>query len=214
MKKITKITPQIKDKERVNIFVNEVFFIGIDSCCLSDLGITVGTEINPELENALNDANQMSSCLKKAFNLLAYRNRTSFELIKRLKEAKFANDEIDYTIKKLESIGYINNEQFIETYIESEKKKGNSAIKISFSLQNMGIPSSQSKPLIDQLYSEDEQAESAKRLLIKKASTLENLDNYTKKQKLIAYLSRKGFDFRIIFDLIDDFILQDDKNSV
>ena len=214
MKKITKITPQIKNEDRVNIFVNEDFFMSIDSFYLSDLGIKVGMEISPELENILNATSQQSNCLRKAFSLLAYRDRTSFELIKRLKEAYFTNDEIDYTIKKLESMDYINNEKFIKTYIEFEKNKGSSPIKISVSLQNMGIPSSESKPLIDKFYLEDEQIKSAKILLIKKADILKNLDNYTKKQKLIAYLSRKGFDFHIIFDLIDDFILQDDKNSV
>lgn len=211
MRKITEISPQAKNPKRFNIFVDKEFFIGVNDTDLYDFGLKVGEEITPELEDALNANSQLLNCERKAFNLLAYRDRTSFELGKRLKEAGFDKKEIDLTIEKLEVLGYINNEKFIRNYIESEKNKGSSAMKIRSSLQNMGVPYGESQAFIEEIYSEDDQTLAAKELLVKKSQTLKNMDNYTKKQKLIAYLSRKGFDFHIIFSLIDDFIFQDDE---
>ena len=210
MAKITKITPQIKNPERLNVFVDGEFFIGLEEFYIADLGLKTGKEMTNELAEKLLNTSRISDCMKKAFNLLAYRNRTSFELSKRLKEVGFSSDEIDFTIKKLDSIGYLNDEKFLKDYIGSAVRKGHSERKIAFSLSTLGVPKEEYTHFIDKICTEDSQAEAVERLIEKKIKELSKLDKYKKKQRLVAYLSGKGFDFEIIFSQIDKFILQDD----
>ncbi|MBQ0104428.1 MAG: hypothetical protein KBT47_00115, partial [Armatimonadetes bacterium] len=96
--KITKIEQQKNNPDRVNIFANNCFFSGLDIEFLVSLSLKEGDEITPETERAVREQNALSKCLRKALSLLNYRDRTTYELKRKLLEHKFDEKEIEYTV--------------------------------------------------------------------------------------------------------------------
>lgn len=199
----------MKDENRVNLFVDDEFYMGIDAFYLVDLGIKKGMELTDELDEMLKFSSGLAACNKKAFDLLTYRDRTAYELKKKLKEAQFSDSQIEMTTAKLKKLGMISNDGFIFDYINSGKKK-NSPNKLMSSLMNMGIPKSAIEPILNENYSYEERMETAFAMLEKKLEKLSDLPLYVKKQKIIAFLMGKGFEIEIILDLINNNCLQDE----
>ena len=103
--KITKIESQKNNEERVNIYCDHKFFCGLDLDVLHSLSLKEGSEITPELKSTIDKYNIESKCFRKAINLLNYRDRTTYELKKKLKEKSFDQAEIELTVEKLKLLG-------------------------------------------------------------------------------------------------------------
>jgi len=205
---ITKISPQVKNENRVNIFVDNEFYCGIDTYLLIDLGIKKGDLLTDNLKEILLKSNNIAKCNKKALALLSYRDRTSFELKKRLLEADFDIETINVTIEKLTKLGFINDNLFLDNYIKS-KIQTTSKIKIMQNLVILGLPKKIIEEKLNENVSEEDELSSIEQILQKKIQSLSG-DNITKKQKVIRYLIGKGFKYNSISKVVSDHFPSDD----
>ncbi len=65
------------------------------------------------------------SAFDKAVNLLAFKDRTTQEIINKLKEKGYSSDEIEETVEKLSYYGYLNDQNYTISYIkDNTSKKG------------------------------------------------------------------------------------------
>lgn len=194
--KITKIEIQKKNSERVNIFVDEKFFCGLDINVMIELSLKEGMIVTKELEKKFKESNEVSKCMRKALSLLNYRDRTSFELFKKLKEKSFDENEINLTIDKLIDLNYLNDDNFICNYI-SYNKDNVSKQKIIQKLWQFGVPQDLIFEKLNQIYGEDDEFSSC-------LKTLENKIRYVdcEREKLIRFLLYKGYKYDTVMKAI------------
>nr|WP_315023298.1 regulatory protein RecX [uncultured Aminipila sp.] len=158
-----------------------------------------------------------------ALKHLANRDRTCQEIKKHLNEKEYSTDEIEETVDYLLEMNYLNDELYIEKYIEYAVSKGKGSAKIKGELRNKGVD----KQLIDEVVScsetlasqnERERAyiEALKIVQNVKIEDLSDCDNdfnrkaqkFKELQRIKAKVARKlesrGYSRNVIFDIIDN----------
>ena len=143
----------------------------------------------------------------RAINYISGKLKTKYEVRLKLKENGFAEDIIDKVLDILEKEEYLNDKVYCEIFIEDKKKlNGYGKNKIKSLLIQKGI----SKNIFEDFLNEfeyDEEFDNALKMGIKKLELLSNEeDNFKKKQKIINYLTYRGFGFDVINDVLKEIL--------
>ena len=143
----------------------------------------------------------------RAINYISGKLKTKYEVRLKLKENGFAEDVIDEVLDILEKEEYLNDKVYCEIFIEDKKKlNGYGKNKIKSLLIQKGI----SKNIFEDFLYEfeyDEEFDNALKMGIKKLELLSNEeDNFKKKQKIINYLTYRGFGFDVINDVLKEIL--------
>lgn len=143
----------------------------------------------------------------RAINYISGKLKTKYEVRLKLKENGFAEDVIDEVLDILEKEEYLNDKVYCEIFIEDKKKlNGYGKNKIKSLLIQKGI----SKNIFEDFLNEfeyDEEFDNALKMGIKKQELLSNEeDNFKKKQKIINYLTYRGFGFDVINDVLKEIL--------
>ena len=143
----------------------------------------------------------------RAINYISGKLKTKYEVRLKLKENGFAEDVIDEVLDILEKEEYLNDKVYCEIFIEDKKKlNGYGKNKIKSLLIQKGI----SKNIFEDFLNEfeyDEEFDNALKMGIKKLELLSNEeDKFKKKQKIINYLTYRGFGFDVINDVLKEIL--------
>lgn len=80
MAQITAITPQVKDKERVNVYVDGRFYCGMRLETVMASRLKVGDEIAPERLDEIQEENERAQALDKAMTHLSATMKTEKQM--------------------------------------------------------------------------------------------------------------------------------------
>ena len=208
--KITSISLQVRDKNRVNVSVNGKYRFSLDYTQLADLGVKVGNEYTEAGLSELENESQFGKLYMRALEYSLMRPHSQYELSQYL--YRKTRDTItktgsirkgvskELTVRVYDRIiekGYVNDEAFASYWIENRQlRKGISKRKLQAELAGKGVD----KSIVEALLSETERADEdeIKKIIEKKAS------RYNDEQKLIAYLARQGFSYDDIKQAIQE----------
>ena len=194
---ITKIEKQ-KNK-RYSIFIDNEFAFGIDEIDLLYYKLKENEVLDQEKYKYINNKLLLKRAKDTALKYLSFKMRSKKQVIDKLEDNGYPSIIIDKVIALLEKYKYIDDESFAKVFIKDKSSiKGYGLYKIKYELKMLGIDEYiYEKYIIDKDILDEEKE--AKRLLSKKAKNLdlENID-YKQKQKLYAYLARRGFSYEII----------------
>ena len=211
--KITGITAQQKDRDRVNVMVDGKYRFSLDILQVADLGIRIGKEYSDEELLELETESQFGKlytraleyCLMRPHSMREVRDylykktrdsRTKTGQIKKGVTPELTNRVFDRLVEK----GYLDDEKFAKFWIENRNlTKGASQRKIVSELRAKGVASS----IIEQYMSDSPRndADELKKIIAKKSA------RYPDEQKLMQYLARQGFsydDIKQALSSIDD----------
>lgn len=126
----------------------------------------------------------------RAIKYIMYKFRTSEEVRKKLEELEFSKEVIDKVIEDLIQLEYINDEEYVRKFIESNKKsKKLSKNMLKLKLISKGIESDVIEKYLAELNFSD--VYSIIKILEKK-NFLKTID-FEQKNKIKLYCVRKGF---------------------
>lgn len=190
---ITKIETQ-KNKSRVNIFVDDSFFCGLNKETAVLFGLKENKEINEEqLKNAIKQS-EIKSAFEKSLDLLSRRMHSQKELIDKLIQKGFEKEIVMSAIDKLCEYHYIDDELFAKQFSLANQKLSKKVLKGK--LAQKGISSDIILEIIG-----DRTAENEFELCLaqaKKYVKSKPINEYKDLQKMQTSLARKGFDFDTI----------------
>jgi regulatory protein len=138
-------------------------------------------------------------CLKAAYRLLGYRQRSEIELRNKL-SARFTKAAIDTVIERLRDKHMVDDTAFAKYWRERrETLNPRSRRMVSVELCQKGID----KDVINQVLCSYNDEENAYRAAKKKASLLskEGYDNF--RRKLSSFLMRRGFNYDVTKQTVD-----------
>lgn len=206
--KITNISVQVKNNNRVNVSVDGKYRFSLDLYQVGELGLKVGKEYTDdelsEIENESSFGKLYARALeyslmrphseKEVKDYLWRKTRTSMYKsrdgqIKQREGATQAN--ADRVFERLIERGYVNDEKFARFWVDNRNQsKGSSRRKLGFELRMKGVdPLIIERMLSDSGRTEDDEL---RKILTKKRG------KYGDEQKLIAYLARQGFSYEDI----------------
>lgn len=141
------------------------------------------------------DAPEQKECKKateKAMNLLLQQDRTFKELQERLYKAGFSEQASDYAMNYVTGFGYIDDLRYACNYIAFHKKT-RSRKELRYKLLNKGVEPDVLAVAFEE-YDTDDEHEAIQHLIQKrlKGKLLSEME-YEERNKIIAYLARKGY---------------------
>jgi len=199
--KITSISAQKRDNNRVNISVDGKYRFSLDVYQLVELGVKVGREYDEAELVALEQDSQFGKLYGRALEYCLMRPHSVREvkdyLYRKTRSTRDKTGEIkpgispEITMRvydRLVEKGYIDDIKFTKYWVENRSlTKGVSLRKLTSELRTKGVESS----IIEQTLGETERndSEEIQKIIAKKRS------HYPDDQKLIAYLARLGFSY-------------------
>ena len=190
---ITKIETQ-KNKSRVNIFVDDSFFCGLNKETAIIFGLKENKEIDDSKLKSVIFESEVKSAFEKSLGLLGRRMYTKKELFNKLAQKGYEVEVLEKVLQKLEEYHYVDDKLFAKQFVQSNSKLSKRILKGK--LAQKGISPDIIPEFIGERTQEDEYnlcLEQAKKYIKSK-----NVNDEKDKQKLQASLARKGFDFDTI----------------
>lgn len=178
--RITKLEYQKNNPNRVNIFVDGKFAVGIGANDVIKLGIYKDQEVSQDELNKIIDQSNFGKAFNAAVNFLSFRPRSEWEVRFHLKRKKY--EDIDAVVEKLKSIGQIDDEKFAQWWVEQRntfRPKGQRAINMELSRKGVKVK-----------VKLENETELATKLLLKKI--------FTSKEQAFRYLFSRGFSYDTI----------------
>ena len=157
------------------------------------------SEVSEEAERRALDA---------ALNFLSYRQRTGLEVRRKLASRGFGEVAIEAALRRLGAVGLIDDEAFVGAYVRD--RVAHRPMGIRRMLQELyvkGIPKDVALPVIERMFNEEATDERAlaERVVAKKrfGSVGEPGDRSVAKRRVRDQLLRRGFDPRVVRDIVD-----------
>lgn len=213
--KITDISIQARNPDRVNISVDGKYRFSLDILQVTELGIKVGKEYTDEELIELETESQFGKLYARALEYTLMRPHSAKEvrdyLWRKTRTAK-TRDRRTGEIKDREGVsqtladrvyvrllekGYLNDENFAQYWVENRQLgKGISQRKLIAELRAKGVDQSVITNAMQN--SPREEKSEIEKVIAKKRH------KYDDEQKLIAYLMRQGFSYDSIRDALSD----------
>ena len=207
--KITSISAQIRDQNRVNISIDGKYRFSLDTYQLLNLGIKVGLEYDETQLITLEQESRFGKVYARALEYCLMRPRSGREvrdyLYKKTRPTRNKSGELKSGVSieitsrvfdRLVEKDYIDDVKFAHYWVENRSvTKGTSHRKLTAELRQKGIKSS----IIEHEFDASERNDSneIQKIIIKKRS------HYPDDKKLMAYLARLGFDYDDIKQALD-----------
>jgi regulatory protein len=135
-------------------------------------------------KNKMHNEQYKKAC-RIAYRLLTYRDRTEYEINKKLKEKGFEPNIINEVIEHLRENDFINDQKYVKRFIAESKFC--SRAKIWGKLRNLGIKNSMIENALDEA-GPDFEYQAALSLVLKKINLTEE-----SMSKIVSYLKNRGF---------------------
>ncbi len=192
MPKITAIEPQKRNPQRVNIYLDGEFAFGLTR--LVAAWLKVGDELTAEKIATLQEADTREQALQYALRLLGYRARTEAELRQRMQQRGWSEAIIEEALERLRQNGLLDDVDFAHAWVENRQTfRPRSARLLRQELRRKGLD----EHVIQEALDEVEEEAAAYAAARPRAQRLRGLDSRSFRQKLIAYLTRRGFSYEI-----------------
>ena len=206
MGSITEISVQKKNKNRCNIYIDNIFAFGVSNELIYKENLKVGMIIDEEKLKKIAYEENLINCKETALKIIERSYKTKKEMEKRLLEKGYNLEEINETLKFLERYNFINDESYTKAFIKN-KTKTQGKQKIKYALKNKGI----SEEIIEEELSNldmEREKENANILALKKYNILikrEN-DKYKIKEKIIRFLISRGYNYEVAKDAVKEML--------
>lgn len=197
--KVTDIKAQVKHEGRYSIFVDGRYSFSLSENELLNIGIQIGQDFDEKgLEDLKNKAVE-DKAMMRAYDLLARRPRSTWELKDYLKRKDYPSELIDKILNVLSEREYLDDEKFAKAWVENRRLlKKTSQRRLRLELQQKHI----SPDIIARVLEKDETNE--KQVIREVVAKKSTQSRYKDKEKLIAYLLRQGFNYGDIKDVLSE----------
>lgn len=189
MPEITDITPQVKDKERCNIYVDGRFYCGLKLETAIKNRLKAGEHVDLARLDEIQLENEKSEALDKAMTHLSVSMKTKKQMRDFLKKKGYVQAVADFVVAKLEDYGFLDDAEYCRQYLSfAGKNKGRLLLKAE--LKKRGADESCIEAALETLSGEEESARAVLDKYMKNREfTKENL------YKAFRHLLSRGFGY-------------------
>lgn len=202
--KITDISIQVHNPDRVNVSVDGKYRFSLDIAQVTDLGVKKGRELSEAELAELETESQFGKLYARALEYCLMRPHSVREvrdyLWKKTRDRKSKEGKViegysptlaDRVLQKLQQKHYIDDEKFARWWVENRNVvKGTSLRKLTAELRSKGVAGEIIEGVLGESGRSD--TDELQKIVAKKRA------RYPDEQKLMQYLARQGFDYDAI----------------
>src|SRR6266851_2798322 len=195
--RITALQLQANNPERINLFVDGQFLMGVNALLVYKMNLAVGQELSPVLLAELRQGEDLQQAVDRALNYLSFRPRSREEVRRYLRRKETPPEIIEAALARLDRLDFVNDRAFAEFWIETRGQfnpRGAHALKNELRMKGV------EREVVDELVDDEQDEERALRAGRKKAMSLVNVPNmdYARfRNRLGPFLQRRGFGYDV-----------------
>lgn len=197
--KITALEPQKKSKTRYNLFIDEVFFEGIEENTIALLNLYKGKEVTAEFLEEIRRIELEERLHNRILALVSRYRKTEKEVERYILGRGYSAELARQEVSRLREYGFVDDTELVKDYLRYNEKESLRALR--FKLTRKGIPGD----LFDRIASEfplaDREEKALERAAEKKYRSVKGKQEW--RMALFRYLMGKGFDAGQINALLD-----------
>lgn len=193
MSEITAITPQKRNKDRVNLFLDGHFAFGLSA--ITAVRLRVGQKLSEADLEQLQQEDDVEQAKEAAVRFISQRPRSTAEVQRKLREKQFDDLTIERVITRLTELELLNDENFANYWREQRetfKPRGQVALRQELLQKGVG------REQIDDALQNLDEEEAAYRAIASKIGRWQTLPPQEQFQKMAAFLQRRGFRYDTI----------------
>lgn len=189
---ITALQVQKKNQDRVNVYLDGNFAFGLARIVAAWL--SVGQTLSDDKIAELRAQDAREAAYQRALRYLSFRDRSEAELRRHLSDQQMSEDIIEETVSRLQRSGLLSDQRFANIWVNNRSEfrpRGKRAL--AYELRQKGIDAEdiqQALELVDEEHL-------AYRAAMKSARRYQNLTWQEFRQKVCAFLARRGFDYEV-----------------
>jgi regulatory protein len=141
--------------------------------------------------------------LEKLQRYCAYQDRCHQQVRKKLLDLGMYGDELEEIIAELIEEKFLDEERFARSYVRGKFRINKwGKIRILQELKKRQISDYCIRKGMEEI-PEDDYIEQTREIILKKAATLKEEDDYKRKHKLAGYAFRRGYEAEVVWEIID-----------
>ncbi len=200
MAKVTGLRVQVKNKNRVNVYLDGKFAFGLVK--IEAIRLKIGQELSEAAIATLQAADETETAYEKTLNFLSYRPRSEVEIRRYLKKKELPEDRLEGIVARLKGAGLVNDSTFAEMWVDNRttfKPKAKRVLKAE--LRAKGVAPAE----IEAAVAGVDETQAAQQLAAARAPRLmrQKLSKLEFRKKLSDYLARRGFNYETISDAVE-----------
>jgi regulatory protein len=195
--RITALEPQVNNPERINLYVDGRFLLGVNAAIVLQMGLRLDQELSPSQLDLLQSEEAEQRAVDRALNYLSYRPRSREEVRRYLRRKETPPEIIEAALARLDRLDFVNDRTFAGFWIESREQfspRGARALKNELRMKGV------ERDVVDEMVNDEQDEERALRAGRKKAIALANAPNIdfaTFRNRLGSFLQRRGFGYQV-----------------
>lgn len=196
--RITALQPQANNPERINVFIDGHFQLGVNALLVYEMRLAVNQDITSAQLEQLRHEEALQQAVDRALNFLTFRPRSRTEIRQYLRRKNTPPELIEAALERLNQLELVNDRDFASFWIENRDQfnpRGAQALK--HELRSKGV----TQEVVDELVDNESDEERAMQAGRKKADSLlrqRDMDYATFYRRLGSYLQRRGFQFDVV----------------
>ena len=199
---ITKIEVGKRNKERVNIYIDEEYAFSISAELIYKENIKVKDKIDVDSLKKLADEDNYIKCKNTALKTIERTYKSEKELAQKLALKGYDDHIINRTINFMKEYNLLNDNNYATMYVK-DKSRNIGKKKIKYSLLQKGIDEEIIESELEKINNDEVKAIVYEMALKKyKVFSKRENDNYKLTQKLYRFLMGKGYDYDLIKDVV------------
>ncbi len=199
MATITALTAQMKNPDRVNVFIDGTFALGLAQTVAA--GLRVGQEISQAELEKLDQHDEVHRARERVLGLLARRPYSSSEISRYLRRHQMGDEIIQNVIDDLTEAKLIDDDAFAAYWVEQrETFRPRSRLALRQELSQKGVD----REVVNEALSEIDEIDAARRVALKQAGRWRGLAEAEWRTKLTRYLMRQGYPYDIVSEIVSE----------
>ena len=194
---ITRLEVQKRNKERVNVYLDDQFAFGL--ALLLAAPLRKGQRLTDADIAELRRQDGVEKAYERTLNYLSFRPRSEREIRQYLRGKEVAQDVIEHIVERLRKVGLINDEAFAEAWVRSRQAtKPRGARALRQELRQKGIDTT----LVESAVADVDEPGQALEVGRVRAARLADLPAEEFRKKLGDFLLRRGFEYGVVRDVV------------
>lgn len=213
MPAITALAPQKRRPDRVSVFVDGEFALGLSAPTARALGLYVGREVDAAEAESWEGAAEEDRAYDRALRYLRPRLRSRHEIEQRLRRYGYGRDVERAVISRLAEAGYVNDRAFAEAWIRDRlrlRPKGRRALRAE--LAKKGVAREEIAEALAEAYEESE-TEAARRAMAPRRELYRGRGEVSGRRAATAFLARRGFGLEVARGVAAELFASDGDES-
>ncbi|MDF1501215.1 MAG: RecX family transcriptional regulator [Anaerolineales bacterium] len=195
---VTALKIQKKNPNRVNVYLDDQFGLGLHKTLASEL--RVGQGLSQEEINSFLSRDEVEKAYQRALRYLSRRPHAEKEIRDKLSRNRIPSDVCERVIDRLRDASLLDDAAFAEAWVEDRGLyRPRSAKALRHELKQKGVHAA----AIDQALSEFDDEEAAWQAGKKAVRRYRSLPEETAVRRMTAYLARRGFSYRLARKVVD-----------